>query len=76
MFTESDELEWPRFLVIVKNSPIFEKVLYMALSAKAIVAQILNILRSDDDNDDSSVSLIINPPVDDGYKSPVTFDSQ
>lgn len=70
-YTESDELEWPR-----KKLPDFRKVLYMALSAKAIVTQTLNILRRDYDNDDGSISLIMNPSVDDGYESSVTFDSQ
>lgn len=59
-----------------KKLPDFRKVLYMALSAKAIVTQTLNTLQSDYDNDDGSVSLIMDPPEDDGYELPVTFDSQ
>jgi hypothetical protein len=59
-----------------KKPPDFRKVLCMTLSAKAIVTQTLDILQSDYDNDDSSVSLIMDPLVDDGYELSVTFDSQ
>ncbi|GAA5809338.1 hypothetical protein MFLAVUS_002746 [Mucor flavus] len=62
--------------VDIKDRCPGELLLYMALSAKAIVTQTLNILRRDYDNDDGSISLIMNPSVDDGYESSVTFDSQ
>ena len=54
--------------------PKFRKVLYMTLSNKTIVLDAMKILRSKPD-DDNNLSAVMEPPEEDLYQLPSTFDS-
>ena len=58
-----------------KNLSGFRKVLFMALTAKALVNQTLSILQSDSNDSDDNLTSVMDPPIDHYNELPVTFDS-
>ncbi|OBZ86074.1 hypothetical protein A0J61_05876 [Choanephora cucurbitarum] len=58
-----------------KNLSGFRKVLFMALTAKALVNQTLSILQSESNDSDDNLTSVMNPPTDHYNELPVTFDS-